>query len=76
MAQEGVTAEGIQELKTAADMDVQDANVTAQMQQTVQENQVALRTAQLIGDGALKAVQRLPRRRAYCARLRASCAGR
>lgn len=57
MAQEGVTAEGIQELKTAADMDVQDANVTAQMQQTVQENQVALRTAQLIGDGALKAVQ-------------------
>lgn len=57
MAQEGVTAEGIQELKAAADMDVQDANVTAQMQQTVQENQVALRTAQLIGDGALKAVQ-------------------
>lgn len=57
MAQEGVTAEGIQELKTAADLDVQDANVTAQMQQTVQENQVALRTAQLIGDGALKAVQ-------------------
>ena len=57
MAQEGVTAEGIQELKTAADMDVQDANVTAQMQQTVQENQVAKRTAQLIGDGALKAVQ-------------------
>ena len=56
MAQEGVTAEGIQELKTAADIDVQDANVTAQMQQTVQENQVALRTAQLIGDGALKAV--------------------
>lgn len=56
MAQEGVTAEGIQELKAAADMDVQDANVTAQMQQTVQENQVALRTAQLIGDGALKAV--------------------
>ena len=31
--------------------------MTAQMQQTVQENQVALRTAQLIGDGALKAVQ-------------------
>ncbi len=57
MAQEGVTAEGIQELKAAADMDVQDANVTAQMQQTVQENQVAKRTAQLIGDGALKAVQ-------------------
>ena len=57
MAQEGVTAEGIQELKAAADLDVQDANVTAQMQQTVQENQVALRTAQLIGDGALKAVQ-------------------
>lgn len=57
MAQEGVTAEGIQELKAAADIDVQDANVTAQMQQTVQENQVALRTAQLIGDGALKAVQ-------------------
>ena len=57
MAQGGVTAEGIQELKAAADMDVQDANVTAQMQQTVQENQVALRTAQLIGDGALKAVQ-------------------
>lgn len=57
MAQEGVTAQGIQELKAAADMDVQDANVTAQMQQTVQENQVALRTAQLIGDGALKAVQ-------------------
>ena len=57
MAQEGVTAEGIQELKAAADMDVQDANVTAQMQRTVQENQVALRTAQLIGDGALKAVQ-------------------
>ena len=57
MAQEGVTAEGIQELKAAADRDVQDANVTAQMQQTVQENQVALRTAQLIGDGALKAVQ-------------------
>lgn len=56
MAQEGVTAEGIQELKAAADLDVQDANVTAQMQQTVQENQVALRTAQLIGDGALKAV--------------------
>ena len=57
MAQEGVTAEGIQELKAAADLDVQDANVTAQMQQTVQENQVALRTAQLIGDGSLKAVQ-------------------
>ena len=57
MAQEGVTAEGIQELKAAADLDVQDANVTAQMQQTVQENQVAKRTAQLIGDGALKAVQ-------------------
>ena len=57
LAQEGVTAEGIQELKAAADMDVQDANVTAQMQQTVQENQVAKRTAQLIGDGALKAVQ-------------------
>ena len=57
MAQEGVTADGIQELKAAADLDVQDANVTAQMQQTVQENQVALRTAQLIGDGALKAVQ-------------------
>ena len=57
MAQEGVTAEGIQELKAAADIDVQDANVTAQMQQTVQENQVAKRTAQLIGDGALKAVQ-------------------
>ena len=57
MAQEGVTAEGIQELKAAADIDVQDANVTAQMQQTVQENKVALRTAQLIGDGALKAVQ-------------------
>ena len=57
MAQEGVTAEGIQELKAAADLDVQDANVTAQMQQTVQENKVALRTAQLIGDGALKAVQ-------------------
>ena len=57
MAQEGVTAEGIQELKAAADLDMQDANVTAQMQQTVQENQVALRTAQLIGDGALKAVQ-------------------
>lgn len=57
MAQDGVTAEGIQELKAAADLDVQDANVTAQMQQTVQENQVALRTAQLIGDGALKAVQ-------------------
>lgn len=57
MAQEGVTAEVIQELKAAADLDVQDANVTAQMQQTVQENQVAKRTAQLIGDGALKAVQ-------------------
>ena len=57
MAQDGVTAEGIQELKAAADLDVQDANVTAQMQQTVQENQVAKRTAQLIGDGALKAVQ-------------------
>jgi len=57
MAQEGVTAEGIQELKAAADLDVRDANVTAQMQQTVQENQVAKRTAQLIGDGALKAVQ-------------------
>lgn len=57
MSQDGVTAEGIQELKAAADLDVQDANVTAQMQQTVQENQVALRTAQLIGDGALKAVQ-------------------
>lgn len=57
MAQEGVTAEGIQELKAAANLDVQDANVTAQMQQTVQENQVAKRTAQLIGDGALKAVQ-------------------
>lgn len=57
MAQEGVTADGIQELKAAADLDVQDANVTAQMQQTVQENQVAKRTAQLIGDGALKAVQ-------------------
>lgn len=57
LAQDGVTAEGVAQLKAAADADMQNANASANIQQAAIENQVARRTAELIGDGGLKAVQ-------------------
>lgn len=57
MATNGVTAEQIEQMKQAAAVELNAPDTVRQMQQKIFDNQVAMRTAQLVGDGALNAVQ-------------------
>lgn len=57
MAANGVTAEQIAQMKQAALVELSAPDTVRQMQQKVFDNQVAMRTAQLISEGALNAVQ-------------------